>query len=539
MWPTWAASLRAPTFDDAHVPGLKRSRPKLSLSPGLLVTRLARYSVTTRPMCKFRHRAFLEGPSGRTRRAGSSSRGEARAAAWTGLVVGLALFLFGGSVHGAPPHEPPGEPRRGGDGPFATADTSWEGTSELVALAIDRLGRDRVRITATLDYEELSAEDGLLVLHPKVDLSFDEVSRFLRGGGRLGLLDDFGRGDTLLQRFGIRRVPPPSRPLYALRGSSSLAIATPAVEMVAGVERGRHPIVSGVEQVITNHPQGLLHPQLTPVLEIPAADGLPVPFAVTGIIANRGRMLAVGDPSIFINLMMRYPGNRSLAEGVVDYLVADDEDTPRGGKLFILANDFRQTGRFGGGSHWEDDLEEHLRDIEEEVGKWRERGLPDGVAWALAWLVAAACGAWLLGHAVRGYRASVPRFARQPALAALGGVAGRASVLAAPSTSAVLPLLELKLALQEALGRRLHAVGPIALDKLPQQCREHGVLSPQDCDVLQRLAARLHQVEQSVVRNSPIKIRERELVQLHEEVLGLVERAERRPLRPPRPGTQP
>lgn len=455
-----------------------------------------------------------------------------RRAASIGLVLTAGIF-FSGEVSGAPRH-------RSGEGAFETADTSWEGTSELVALAIERLGRDRIRLTATLDYQELTAEDGILVLHPEGELSFEEVSRFLRAGGRLALLDDFGRGDALLQRFGIRRVPPPARPLYALRGRPELAIAMPAVEMVAGVERGRHPIAAEVEQVITNHPRGLEHPDLTPVLEIPAADGFPVPFAVTGIIANRGRMLVAGDPSIFINLMLRYPGNRRFAEGVIDYLVADDEAAPRGGRLFLLTNDFRQTGRFGGGSHWQDDLRERLHELEDEVEHWREHGVPEGIAWVLAWLVAIACGGWLLSHAVRGYRARVPRFARRAPIAALGGVAGRAAVLAAPSTAAVLPLLELKLALQEALGRRLRAPGPVALERLPQQCRAERVLSPEDCDLLQRLATRLAQVERSVVRNSPIKIRERELVQLHSEVVGLLERAGLPPLRrpAPTPGTQ-
>ena len=452
---------------------------------------------------------------------------QARRVASIGLTLAAGLS-FSGDLAGAPPH-------RSSEGAFGTADTSWEGTSELVALAIERLGRDRIRLTATLDYQELTPEDGLLLLHPEGELSFEEVSRFLRAGGRLALLDDFGRGDTLLQRFGIRRVSPPSRPLYALRGRPELAIAMPAVEMVAGVERGRHPIAAEVEQVITNHPRGLEHPDLTPVLEIPAADGFPVPFAVTGIIANRGRMLVVGDPSIFINLMLRYPGNRRFAEGVVDYLVADDEAAHRSGRLFILANDFRQTGRFGGGSHWKDDLQERLHDLEDEVDQWREQGVPEGVAWVLAWLVAAACGGWLLSHTMRAYRASVPRFARKAPIAALGGVAGRAAVLAAPCTAAVLPLLELKLALQEALGRRLRAPGPVALERLPQQCRAEQVLSPEDCDLLQRLATRLAQVEQSVVRNSPIKIRERELVQLHSEVVGLVERAGLPPRRRPAP----
>lgn len=430
----------------------------------------------------------------------------------------LGVLLLTASAAAAPRH-------RGSEGAFETADTSWEGTSQLVALAIERLGRERVRVTATLDYGELTPSDGVLILHPEVDLAFEPMSRFLRSGGRLTLLDDYGRGAAMLQRFGIRRIAPPSRPLQALRGQPGLAIAMPTVEMVAGVERGRHPITAHVEQVVTNHPTGLEHPQLTSVLEIPTADGAPVPLAVTGIIGNRGRLLAVGDPSIFINLMIRYPGNRAFAEGVIDYLVADDDWGPRRGKLFVLANHFNQTGHFGDEEHWLDELEQRIRDVSAELKLWREDGVPDRVAWGLAWLSALACGAWLMAHAARTYRPILPRFARPVPAAAQGGVAGRASVLAAPSTAGALPLLELKVALQEILGQRLQPAGPVPLDQLPRRCREAGFLSAQDCDLVQKLAGRLRQVEQSVVRGAPLKIREAELLRLHEDILGLIQRA--------------
>lgn len=441
-----------------------------------------------------------------------------RSARWRALAWIVALGLggsWGPTADAAPRH-------RGSEGSFETADTSWEGTSDLIALAIERLGRPRVEVTATLDFGALQESDGLLILHPEVEVSFEEVSRFLRAGGRVALFDDFGKGDRLLEKFNIRRIAAPRRPLHALRGNSALAVATPSVEMVAGVERGRHPIAAQVEQVITNHPTGLAHPALTPVLEIEAADGAPVPLAVTGIIANRGRMLVVGDPSIFINLMLRYPGNRSFAEGVVDYLVADDDWGPRGGRLFIVANDFRQTGRFGNRSGWADDLKDRLREAEEELSLWRESGLPDRVTWGLAWVLAILAGFWLVLHAARARRPAVPRFARPVPPIAHGGVAGRASVLAAPTTAPALPLLELKTALQEVLAGRLNAPGPLPLEQLADRCRRAELLPEEDCDRLAGVAARLRQVEQSVVGGAPSRIREAELLELHRIILELV-----------------
>ncbi|HET9931401.1 MAG TPA: DUF4350 domain-containing protein, partial [Polyangiaceae bacterium] len=68
---------------------------------------------------------------------------------------------------------------------FDVNDTSWEGTSELLALARERLGRERIRIVKKLDYGALKPADGVLILHPEVELEFREVSAFLAAGGRL------------------------------------------------------------------------------------------------------------------------------------------------------------------------------------------------------------------------------------------------------------------------------------------------------------------------------------------------------------------
>jgi hypothetical protein len=440
-----------------------------------------------------------------------------------------ATFGAASPSAGAPKH-------RGSEGPFETADTSWEGTSDLVALAIERLGRERVRVAATLDYGELTEADGVLLLHPETEVSFEEMSRFLRSGGRLAVLDDFGTGDRLLDRFNIRRIAAPRRPLHVLRGNPALAVAVPSVEMVAGVERGRHPIAAQVEQVITNHPTGLSHRALTPVLEIPSAEGAAVPLAVTGIIANRGRMLAMGDPSVFINLMLRYPGNRGLAEGVVDYLVGEDDWGPRGGRLFIVSNQFRQTGRFGNRSGWADDLVERWRDMQEEFSGWRDGGIPDRAAWTLAWAIAALSGLWLVWHAARHRRPLVPRFARPVAAAAQAGLPGRASVLAAPTTAPALPLLELKGALQQVLARQLGAPLSTSLGDLCERCRKHRLLAPPDQELLSAAAARLQRVEEALLRGSPPKLREAELEEWHKNVLSLVGKLRGARPWPPPPG---
>ena len=135
----------------------------------------------------------------------------------------------------------------------------------------------------------------------------------MKAGGRLAILDDYGRGEDLLSRFRIERIPAPTRPMQALRNNPNLAIAEPVTEQVAGKEWGPHPVVSNVKQLVTNHPTGMTHPQLSPVLQIRAAgNDQDVVVAVAGQV-EKGRLFAMSDPSAVINLMLRYPGNRGVS----------------------------------------------------------------------------------------------------------------------------------------------------------------------------------------------------------------------------------
>ncbi len=338
---------------------------------------------------------------------------------------------------------------------FDVADTSWEGTSELYALAQRELGKARVEVLASVDYEHLGKDDGLLVLHPERELDYNELSAFLRAGGRMAVLDDRGEAAHFLARFQIHRVEAPHSPAQSLRDNPNLAIAVPAVEQVAGQEQNRHPVVAGVDRVVTNHPTALVHPNLTQVLKIPALGEPDATLAVTGIIAKSGRLFAMGDPSVVINEMLRYPGNRAFASGLLKYLVENDSGVSRGGKLYIVANDFGQKGHFGGShgpfgelSNVSDTLAEFATDLE-------KNGLPATLALALAVLACGGALAWAVSFSSRLYRRSVPRYALAPLLVAQGGLTGRAAVLSAPTTDPALVMLELRAALSEALAQRL------------------------------------------------------------------------------------
>jgi len=337
---------------------------------------------------------------------------------------------------------------------FELGESGWEGASELLTLSRERLGAARVQPLARLDYSVLTPKDGVLLLHPESELDGDQVSAFLAAGGRIAILDDYGSGAAVLARYRIHRIQAPLRPAEALRDNPNLAIALPAVQSVAGQEQNRHPIVARVERLVTNHPTAFTHPNLTPVLTIPAMGEPDAALALTGIIAGRGRLFAMGDPSAVINLMLRYPGNRAFAAGLVDYLVEDDSWGPRGGKLYLLSNRFTQTGRFARAEGVAGQIGEAADSAKESLRAWHDEGLPPGLSLGLAAVAALAALGWAFLHAIRGYRRLDPRYASETPLLMQGGVPGRAAVLGAPTTDRALVVVELDSLLAEELTTR-------------------------------------------------------------------------------------
>jgi hypothetical protein len=381
----------------------------------------------------------------------SALRTPGRSRAW----LGAALILLLGVVL---------LPRRA-IAAFELGESDWEGTSELLALARERLGAARVLPVARLDYSILTPKDGVLVLHPETELDSDQVSAFLAAGGRLALLDDYGSASGVLARYRIHRITAPLRPSESLRENSSLAIARPAVQSVAGQEQNRHPIVARVDRLVTNHPTAFTHPNLTPVLTIPAVGEPDAALAVTGIIAGRGRLFAMGDPSAVINLMLRYPGNRAFAAGLVDYLVEDDTWGTRGGKLYLLCNRFGQTGRFARPEGLAGELAEAADSAQELMRSWHDEGLPPGVTLALAAIGVLAALGWAALHALRAYRRLDPRYASKTPVLMQGGVPGRAAVLGAKTTDRALVVSEL----DDLFGEELASRAGLSASASPEQ----------------------------------------------------------------------
>ncbi|HEX3772023.1 MAG TPA: DUF4350 domain-containing protein [Polyangiaceae bacterium] len=381
--------------------------------------------------------------------------------------------------------------------PFDVRSDDWEGLSQFVRAAEVELGVGRVVLASTLDLHLLRPDDALVLVHPTRALDVDELSNFMHAGGRVVLLDDYGSGEDLLTLFHIRRIPLPEQPNATLRDNPALAIAEPG----AG-----HPVVAGVAHVVTNHATGLENPSLSSVLVVHGSTpGTDVVFALAGTV-GKGRLLAAGDASVVMNSMLRYPGNRAFAMGLVRYAVEDDRspsgDRREAGKLYILTNDFETTGSFGDGSPFWAALSEARRSLVDAMEATRRGGMPPAAAYLVAVLVAVGVLAWTGARAGKTHKLTVPRFTRAIPVVAQGGIAGHAAVLGAPGTSRALAVLELKSALEEELATRLGLQRAPSPDQLVARLRAMRLADDASARALLRVFAQMTNVEAKVAQGA-------------------------------------
>src|SRR5205823_4103910 len=145
--------------------------------------------------------------------------------------------------------------------------------------------------------------------------------------------------------------------------------------------------------------------------------------------------------------MLRYPGNRAFAIGLLHWL-AESGGQSRGGRVIIITNRFSELGRFAGMDALKNEVENRLKETEQELRRLFQGGLSGVAGMSIAALVAFGIGVWTTTVASRVYRRRIPSFARPVPLVAQGGAAGRAAMLLAPSTPRALAVIELKSALE-------------------------------------------------------------------------------------------
>ncbi len=180
---------------------------------------------------------------------------------------------------------------------------SWNGVGYLVETGAE--AKVEVQIADALDLEELGRDEVLLWLYPLDPMPVDDLLAFVGDGGSLVVADDHGSAEPLLAAAGITRSPRgPTTHGEWFEGEDGFPIVR---------ARGEHFIFFNVEEVVANHP-AVLGGEGTPLMSF---DGDGEHLAVERRL-GQGRLLALGDPSMFLNQMLRrFYGNKQLAANLM------------------------------------------------------------------------------------------------------------------------------------------------------------------------------------------------------------------------------
>lgn len=210
-------------------------------------------------------------------------------------VVLLVLALATGTASGQPGELADYDPRS----------TAWNGMATFVGLA-EGMGYE-VTPVSTLEWGELGANDILFLVYPLQRVEPARLDAFVQAGGNVVVADDFGESKEALARLGLLRaeVSAPKATKYQ-DGRVWAPIAT---------AQSDHPIAREVDEVVTNHPAALKEIEGATTV-IGFDDGAVVVAGERGT----GRFVAISDPSIFINRMLQYPGNVTLAANILQWL---------------------------------------------------------------------------------------------------------------------------------------------------------------------------------------------------------------------------
>ncbi len=330
---------------------------------------------------------------------------------------------------------------------FRPSSRAWNGLRDLLSVAEE--AGVRIDTPREVDVPALEPSDALLIVHPTEPLPKGSLAAFLRAGGRVAIADDFGRADEFLRNYGVRRQEPTlDGDVALLRGNPALPVARP---------RARHPLMKDVPALVANHPAVLTHAELQPIAAFDESDEA---LVLSGAI-EQGRLVAISDPSLFINNMMRFRGNRRFARNLLDYL-----DGGRGGRVLVVTPDVHLRGRFGDASG------DPLGRLNDRLNDFAHASTPP-LALTLLTVVLVAI---LLIFAVSALPARSPysKTAAQAPESSGGGFLGRVRFFSR-RRDLVHPLMVYKFEFEAELARRLGLEGAPVLGQAVRTLRDAGL----------------------------------------------------------------
>lgn len=212
---------------------------------------------------------------------------------------------------------------------FSPYNANWDGTGEFRQLASST--GDSTIVTNTSQYTQVNSSDAVaFVFAPEEEYSPTDVAvvrQFVLSGGTLVVADDYGAiGNRLLGDIGANA----SFDGRILRDNRN-NFRSPSTPVVA--DPSNHELVSNVESITLNYGTAIESSGTTPLINssefsylvttenetLNDADKLQQSPVATVESIGQGQVIAVGDPSIFINSMIDKSDNRQFAVNLIEY----------------------------------------------------------------------------------------------------------------------------------------------------------------------------------------------------------------------------
>ena len=370
---------------------------------------------------------------------------------------------------------------------FDPANTAWNGLSELLTIAEQG---SHALVSRELDASTLTPADAVLLIAPSETPMAEPLVALMNHGGRVVVADDYGAGGEILRTFHIERRPPRSdASVLRLRGNPQLLVAHPAMA---------HPLTVGVDALVTNHPQVVVHHPdrageegrgpLPPIFEIAEGDAVVLAGAVGPEDGPQGRLVVLSDPSVLINNMLEMRGNRRFAENLIAFVARPE------GRVFLVPPDGRIVGHYGD-STLRDPLSS-LRSLLDEIAR---ASLPPAALRVLAASVAAILLLLAAGVLPKVSPYGSASFATRPA--AEGGFVGRVGWYAARAGDLTEPFLVYKFELETELHSRLGLSGRSSVTDVVQAMQKRG-LSGSEVESARTLLVELSRMAERAERNA-------------------------------------
>ncbi len=377
--------------------------------------------------------------------------------------------------------------------------SAWNGLIEFVRLS--QTARVELRISPSLDWSALRRGDGLLLLYPLSSVDRDELSAFLEDGGRLALLDDFGASDPLLQWFQVERS---ERAQGTLR-----APGLPGV--FNAIRLGDHVLGEQVDALVTNEPVVLRHARLSPVF---ALSQQPSQGIVLAGQVGRGRLVVGGDPSVLINSMLRFSGNRQFAINLLGYLAAQE-----GGRVHLVSRRFSSRGSYPGArSRRTSPLKAFSRSLDQSLQR-AGASLEDPALLRLLATLVTLLASLALAVLLWGPRPT-DRFGPTAPAGPLAGVAAKVLLFGRRRANLLYPTLILRRLFERALLRSLGLVPPTDLHRVVEKSRDR--LAPGQIERLREVLVELDAIAASAEDKPSLRVSPRRFVSLWRRISAIL-----------------